>query len=272
MSVKTVLSMDGMQKVLEEMRDLLRLPPQVGESMSIVVTSNTTDWSTYFSPPLFLDPKRKYELALVNLETYNSVPIITTANNTFVYSPDSGVTWKTITVPEGSYEVIQINAEIQRQLEANGDWNAGAGEHYISVGPNLSTLRAFIKIESATYQVDLAASSIRTTLGFNAQTLSSGYHEGENPVDILQVSSILVNCDIVGGSTLSGSQLPVVYSFFPDVSPGFKIVESPKNLVYLPVSMSGNISQIRVRLTDQNNIQLNLRGEVVTIRFHLRSV
>src|SRR6218665_2220018 len=171
MSVKTVLSMDGMQKVLEEMRDLLKFPPQVRESMSIIVSSKTTDWTTYFSPPLSLNSKLKYELALVNLEAYNSIPNITSDNNTFVYSPDSGVTWKTITLPEGSYEVAQMNVEIQWQLEANGDWNAGDSKHYISVGPNLSTLRAFIKIESATYQVDLAASSIRTTLGFNAQVV-----------------------------------------------------------------------------------------------------
>ena len=117
--------MDGMQKVLEEMRDLLRFPPQVRKSMSIIMTSKTTDCTTYFSPPLFLDPKRKYELALMNLEIYNSIPNITAVNNTFVYSPDSGVTWKTITLPDGSYEVAGMNDEIQRQLEANGEWNAG---------------------------------------------------------------------------------------------------------------------------------------------------
>lgn len=272
MSVKTVLSFDGMQKVLEEIRDLLKLPPQVGENMSIVVSAQTTDWTTAFSPPLFLDPKRKFEMALINLETYNSIPNVTSSNNTFVYTPDSGTTWKTITMPEGSYEVTQINAEIQRQLETNGDWNAGSSTHYISVGANTSTLRAFIEITNASYQVDLTSSTIRTTLGFNAQIISSGYHEGENPVDILKVNSILVNCDLISGSFLSGSTQPVIYSFFPNVSPGYKIVESPNNLVYLPVSCAGSIHRVRVWLTDQDNAQLNLRDETVTIRFHLRSV
>jgi len=188
-----------------------------------------------------------------------------------VYSPDNGATWKTITLREGSYEVAQINAEIQRQLETNGDWNAGASEHYISVGANVSTLRAFIEITSATYQVDLASSSIRSTLGFNAQTLSSGYHEGENPVDILSVNSILVNY-IISGSFLSGSHQPVIYSFFPNVSPGYKIVEPLNNLVYLPVASAGNVHRVRVWLTDQSGTQLNLRGESVTIRLRLRSV
>jgi hypothetical protein len=260
--------MDGMQKVLEEIRDLL----QPKENFSIVLSSDTTDWTTFFNPPLYLDPKRKYEFALVNLETYNSIPNVTATNNTFVYSPDSGTTWKTITLPEGSYELAQITAEIQRQLETNGDWNAGAQSHYITVGANKSTLRAFLEITSPAYQVDMASSSIRTTLGHIPQTLISGYHEGENPVDILSVNSILVNCDFINGSFLNGSQLPVVYSFFPNVSPGYKIVESPNNLVYLPISQAGNIQRVRVWLTDQDGKQLNLRGETITIRFHVRGL
>lgn len=103
--------MDGMQKILEEIRDLLLLK----ENLSIVLSSEETDWTTFFSPPLYLNPKRKYEMALVNLETYNSIPNVSMNNNTLVYSADSGKTWKTITIPEGSYEVAQINAEIQRE-------------------------------------------------------------------------------------------------------------------------------------------------------------
>jgi len=192
--------MEGMQQVLEDIRDLLA--PK--ENFSIVVTSSGTDWTTHLSLPLFLNPKRRYELALVNLEAYNSLPNITEANNHFVYSPN-GTTWKTITLPEGSYELVQINTEIQRQLEANGDWKSSKNTHYITVGANPSTLRTFIKIDSTAYQVDMASSTIRPTVGFNPQTLTSGYHEGENPVNILSVNTILVNCDIISGSFLSGN-------------------------------------------------------------------
>jgi len=64
MAIKTVFNMEGMQQVLEEIRDLLA--PK--ENFSIVVTSAATDWTTHLSPPLNLNPKRRYELALVNLE------------------------------------------------------------------------------------------------------------------------------------------------------------------------------------------------------------
>lgn len=93
--------MDGMLRVLEETRDLQReirdlLLPK--ENLSLVLSSTTTDWSTNFSPPLHLNPKKNYELALVNLETYYTIPNIDPTNNTFVYSFDSGTTWKTVTL------------------------------------------------------------------------------------------------------------------------------------------------------------------------------
>lgn len=164
----------------------------------------------------------------------------------------------------GSYEVEQINTEIQRQLKKNGDSG-------ITIYPNISTMRAVIEITSATYRVDMTASSIKTTLGFNPQTLSTGYHEGESPVNILSVNSILVHCDIINGSFLNDSREPILISFFPDDQPGAKIVESPQNLVFLPVAPGGNIQRLNIRLTDQNNKQLNLRGETVSIRIHIRS-
>lgn len=74
-----------------------------------------------FYPSLYLDPKKKYELALVNLETYDSIPNVTSSSNTSVYHHDSGTTLKTIALPEDSYKVAQIYAETQRQLAASGD-------------------------------------------------------------------------------------------------------------------------------------------------------
>lgn len=258
----------AIKDVLEEIRDLLL--PQ--ESVSFVVASDTTDWTTVISPPLQLTPKKKYELALVNLETYNSIPNIGASNNSFVYSSDGGQNWNTIVLPEGSYELSHICAEIQHQLRNNGDWDDSNKKHFISIGANSATLRAYINIKNESYKVDLRASTIRTTLGFDPQILTSGHYYGENPVDILTVDSILVNCDLVNGSYKNGSHQPVVYSFFPSVGPGHKIIETPHNLVYLPVGQTGSLSRIRVWLTDQNGSQLNLRGETVVIRLHLRSI
>ena len=88
----------------------------------------------------------------------------------------------------------------------------------------------------------------------------------------MKINSILVNIDIITGSYFSGSQFPVIYSFFPNVSPGRKIVERPNpSLIYYPVNRS-DISYIRLWLTDQDNEPVDIRGERITVRIIIREV
>ena len=90
-------------------------------------------------------------------------------------------------------------------------------------------------------------------------------------VKILTINSILVNIDIISGSYVNGSTQPSIYSFFPDVSPGYKIIENPHNLAYLPIT-SDTIHCIKIWVTDQNGNDLNLRGENLSMPFHLREI
>ena len=85
----------------------------------------------------------------------------------------------------------------------------------------------------------------------------------------MNISSIFVNVDCINESYINGTSSPV-YSFFPNVGPGYKIIQSPNNLVYLPLNKKGLYS-IKTWITDQNSNLLNLRGENVAIRFHIRS-
>ena len=55
--------------------------------------------------------------------------------------------------------------------------------------------------------------------------------------NILSVNSVLVNIDIISGSYLNGQRNPTIYSFFPAVSSGYKIIETPANMVYLPITL-----------------------------------
>ena len=111
--------------------------------------------------------------------------------------------------------------------------------------------------------------SISRVLGFTGAKYTEGFHESENVVDILRINSILVNIDIISGSYVNGTTKSTIYSFFPKVSPGYKIIESPVNLVYLPITLD-TIDSLNVTITDQNYHLLNLRNEKITIRFHIR--
>ena len=62
-------------------------------SFPIVVSDNKTRFKTWFKPPIQLDKKKDYEIALINLETYYSFPNIGRFNNCFSYSPDANAPW-----------------------------------------------------------------------------------------------------------------------------------------------------------------------------------
>jgi hypothetical protein len=66
-----------------------------------------------------LNPESRYEIALVNLETWCSFPNISSTNNVLRYSSKAGTTWHEIRIPEGSYELIDLNREIIQQLTMN---------------------------------------------------------------------------------------------------------------------------------------------------------
>ena len=91
----------------------------------------------------------------------------------------------------------------------------------------------------------------------------------ENLVNIMSVNSIRVHCNIIHYSYMRGKQAPVAYNFFPNATPQQKILEAPHNLIYLPVTVAV-ISTLSVWLADQHRELLDLRGEELHIRFHLR--
>ena len=104
------------------------------------------------------------------------------------------------------------------------------------------------------YQEDFNhQNSITKVFRFTNAKCTRGFHESEN-----------VNIRYVNGSRKNS-----IYSFFPKVSPGYKIIESSVHLVYLPITMD-IINNLGVSITDQDDNLLDLRDKKLTIRFHFR--
>ena len=166
-----------------------------------------------------------------------------------------------IDIPTGCYELKAINAEIAR-TRGNSD---------ITILPNVNTLQCIVTVVGAKCKVSFdVPNSLSSVLGFKQDIVYGvGRHASEKLVNIMSVNSILVHCNIIHFSYMRGQQAPVVYNFFPNAAPGQKILEAPHNLINLPVSVDV-ISTLSVWLTDQDGEHLDLRGELLTIRFHLR--
>ena len=118
---------------------------------SFIVSGNDSQILTRFNPPLQLREEKSYEMALVNLETYYSIPNIHAGNNSFRYSPDDGTHWFPIALSTGSYGIDDINDEIQRQLRLNKH------KAKILLDANRATLRATLTL-ARNHQVDFNVS------------------------------------------------------------------------------------------------------------------
>ena len=238
-------------------------------SFQIIVSGNESSFNTILNPTLELDRDKEYKIALVNLETYYSFPNIDETNNVFVYSPDNGNSWVKIKIPEGSYEIGDINNTIQHEMEKRGHHDPINEDYYIHISANSNTLKS-VPILEKDYQVDFNhQNSLAKVLGFTNTKYTKGFHESENPVNILSINSILLNIDIIAGSYINGTTKNTIYSFFPKVRPGYKTIKMPINLVYLPITLD-TIDRLRLSITDQDDHLLNLRNEKLTIRFHIR--
>ena len=136
-------------------------------------------------------------------------------------------------------------------MRKNGHYDKENDKNNVEISANNKILRSDMFVKN-NYEVDFRKDkSINSLLGFHSKLYTSGLHEFENMVNILTINSILVNIDIISGSYVNGSTHPTIYSFFPDVSPGYKIIENPHNLLYLPIT-SDTIHSITIWLTYQN--------------------
>ena len=237
-------------------------------------TTNAIDTSHYtmtISPPIELK-SMDYCLALLNLETYYSFPNIKSTNNALKYYSVAQGAYKDIFVPTGAYNIFDINVAINAEIEKNGD----------------ATKSVFFKEMTAESKCELklkpkvavdfnVPNSINKVLGFLKQIygITTGntnqFFISENNVDIIDINSIYVNCDLIKNSYDNGKISTALYTFFPVVPPNFKIIERPSPPLYLPINNS-SISAITVWITNELGELIDFRGETVTIRFYLQKL
>lgn len=112
--------------------------------------------------------------------------------------------------------------------------------------------------------------SLGSLLGFSERKLMPNVkHKSDLKVNITKVNTIRIECNIVVGSYLNNQQVHKIHEFASTVPPGYKIVEVPRNLIYLPVNVK-QIASITLKFVDQNSDLINFRGETITARLHIK--
>ena len=236
-------------------------------SYTVSLTGTSSTLRNTLFPALRLQKGRLWEAALLDFTTYNSIPNITEGINNRIHyyktKDDEGKfsTLEEFSLPTGAYEIDNINEVLQAHL----------GKDNITIKGNNNTMKAEI---TSKYYIDLTQpQSIGSLLGFSKETNildPNKTHSGNTTVTILKVNSIDVTCNIIQGSYRNGENHHILHTFYPTVAPGYKIVEKPQNLVYLPLNTSF-ISDIVLNILDQDGNHIDFRGEAITIRIHIKA-
>jgi hypothetical protein len=227
-------------------------------SYTITLSGDSAILQTNFHPPIYLDPTKTYVVGLTNFETFNAIPNIEDHNNKFYFGEDG----ECITIPTGSYEIDDLNKYLQNELQKK--------DISFHLYANMNTLKSVIK---STTDIIFKKGTVGDILGFNDNIIKGdGYPKAsDRPAEIIKVNSLCVDCSIAEGSYLNGQPVHIIHQFFPNVPPGYKIIESPQNIIYFPVTTQ-TIDKITIKLFDQNLDLVNFRKEIVTIRLHIKEV
>lgn len=236
-------------------------------SYTVTFTGKSSSLRSVLFPALRLQKGKLWEAALLDLTTYNSIPNVTeNVNNKLHYSKNVDKNGKIsdveeISLPTGSYEIDDINAMVNEKM----------GKGNITITGNNNTLRTEIKSK---YYIDFSQPhSIGHLLGFSKTTpilKPNEIHAGESTVNISKVNTINIICNIIHGSYVNGENIHILHTFYPSVPPGFKIIEKPNNLVYLPLNTS-YVSDIVLNIVDQDGNLIDFREETITVRIHLKA-
>lgn len=219
-------------------------------SFTVSITGNKSILSNNYYPTLQLEGQ--YECALLYLSTFNSIPNIDVRNNKFHYGNN-----EVIEIPEGAYELQDICDYLKANIK----------DAVFKLHCNNNTLKTSI---FCTKEIHFEReTSFGQLLGFGNETLKANIlHESQHTVNILSTTVVRVECDIVTGSYINGISSHIIHEFAPNVPPGYRIIEIPKNIIYFPVNQN-NVNCINIRLLDINNNLINLRGEEIQLYLHL---
>lgn len=209
--------------------------------------------------PPFDVSEGQWEIGLVDLLTYNSIPNIEKdVNDKFYYKLNENE--ECITFEEGSYEIEDIKWYIKDRLDKNIEFDLKA---------NNITLKAKL---SCSAEINFSKDqTIGPLLGFTRQILKPGTHTSNSSegINIIKVNVIRVECNIARGSYQDGRESHLIHEFFPLVESGYKLVEVPNTILYLPLNVQ-KINNITIALKDQDGNLINFRNETISVRLHVR--
>lgn len=276
----------------------------MNSSITLTLTGNAPTITTNIFPPIELNASKEWEIGLISLVTYNTIPNIDSKINDMLYfgnvhsnvhkEPDPrGVIVSHSTPPSGARSAEDYSDEELQILKMDKDSSAlsvrlpqGAYElldieKYVTRTLKRSGIKMdfYLKANNNTLHSELFCSrpvdftrlrNIGPMLGFSPRVLEpNAWHISDSVVNIISINVINVLCNLVTGSYNNTKEEHIIHQFTLQVDPGYRITEIPTNVIYLSLN-TARIESISLQLVDQEGRLINFQDEPVTIRLHLR--
>lgn len=242
-----------------------------------------------------------FEVALISATVWYTYYNISAenGNNYLTYFDGSDLTTYDVTIPDGIYEIADINAYLQSVIKTNDPTYTGSG---IVIAPNFNTLHVQIYADTpatvatpantANWSINLAAvipavptaphsgqqSTIYDILGFSATSTNINCgtlcpQTGANQADITNgVNNLLIHTSIAEGSYINGQASDIVGTLAPAVPPGSLIIYTPPYPIYVPFRKNLIVNTIQMYVTDQNGNPIDFNGNPTSYLMHVRKV
>jgi hypothetical protein len=104
----------------------------------------------------------------------------------------NGAEWKVLTLETGCYELKTLNREVQRLINSRN----------ITINTKTEELKSVIELKNG-YKIDFTyPNSINGILGYSARLVEGTYNISDDVVNIHNVSTIYIKCDMVNSQTV----------------------------------------------------------------------
>ena len=213
---------------------------------------------------LYLEPAKRYSIALYNYSMWYSWFNITASNNQFRYY--NGTTLKIITIPNGNYGVSDLNLAIK-----NGILTAGDEPNNIAFSSNFNTLRVEVVLLN-NYQVDFRdanSNNFRVLFGFNDALITTSSSGSLVPNITNSIDNVNIGCSLVStqDNFINNKNNNFIYSFVPSTGVGTNLSANGgiQNPLFLPISIKGYVGKFNISVRDNNGNLIDLNNENVSI-------
>ena len=244
------------------------------------------------------------QLAVSSINMYYCWPNITSSgtngsynNNSYTYTWVDGTT-KTVTMPDGFYDVSTLNAYLQSQMVANTHYLINASGDYVYYlefqentsryavqlnsypvptalptgwsNPGVWSLPVTAKTPQLTV---LSTNNFYKVIGFTAGTYptptqSTTYSKvSDITPQITPVSSVILTCSIADNRYSIPDN--IIFSFAPNVTYGSQIQVQPSELTWVDIQ-DGQQQSLTVTFLDQNKNPLPILDTNLVILFSIR--